>query len=204
MKIAISVPCKDTVHSGFAYCLSNLTSELTRKKIEFDLNFNYGSVIAGQRNDLVIQALETNASHILWLDSDMHFPRNIVSKFLSHNKSIVAANYSTRYKPRRSVAFVDPNNIDVRLDASKGLHKVWAIGMGCMLVDIEVYKKLYKPWYQYIWNEDTEDLSGEDIYFCNSAKEIGYDTYVDCDISNQVAHYGTKAFLINETLEFSR
>lgn len=203
MKIAICVPSKDTVHAGFSICLALLTAKLTRDKIPFEVKFNLGTVIANQRNELVDAAITSGATHILWLDTDMHFPSTVVNTLLSHNKPIVAATYSTRYKPQRSVAFVDQDNIDLRLQKNTGLHQVWAVALGCMLIETKVYKDMPKPWFQYVWNEDTQDLSGEDIYFCNCLQDYDYEVFVDADLSNQIAHLGTKAFLINETDEFS-
>lgn len=199
MKIAICVPTRDVVHAGFAKCLANLTSSLTKDNIDYEILINLGSVIPQQRNTLVDYALQLNATHLLWLDSDMHFPHKMVQKFIKHNKDIVAATYSTRVKPQRSVAFLDQNNLDLRLAKHSGLHKVFAVGMGCMLVKKHVFENIPKPWFQYIWNEDTQDLSGEDIYFCKQATDTGFDIWIDCDVSQYVAHYGTKAYLISET-----
>lgn len=201
MKLAICVPARDTVHVGFAKCLANLTARLAKENINYELIFNLGSVIPQQRNTLAESALERKADYLLWLDSDMHFPANTVEKLLKHNKEICAATYSTRIKPQRSVAFLDKNNLDKRLKTKNGLHKVFAVGMGCMLVSRIVFENIPKPWFQYVWNEDTQDLSGEDIYFCNQANDTGFEIFVDADLSNDVAHYGTKAFLIGETNE---
>jgi len=203
MRIAICIPARDTVHTGFALCLANLTARLQQDGIEFDVLFNLGSVIANQRNTLVWDAFAKGASHILWLDSDMHIPSNVVDVFLKHKKDIVAATYSTRVKPQRSVAFTDQYNLDSRLTESKGLHEVFAVGLGCMLVDRDVYRVLDSPWFNYTWNDDTHDLSGEDIHFCKLARDNGYKIYVDADISEKVAHFGTKAYMLKETNEFS-
>lgn len=202
MKLAICVPVKDTVHSGFSICLVNLVANLIKNNISYELCYNFGTVIANQRNELAQDAIKKNCTHILWLDSDMHFPASVVKTFLSHDLDIVAATYSTRYKPRRSVAFMDRFDLDKRLDKTVGVHKVFAVGMGCMLIKTDILTTLPKPWFQYIWNNDTQDLCGEDIYFCSQAHDYGYKVYVDASTSNNVAHLGTKAFLIKETDEF--
>lgn len=203
MKLAICVPARDTVHVGFAKCLANLTARLAKENIDYELIFNLGSVIPQQRNTIAKLALERNADYLLWLDSDMHFPSTVFERLQQHKKDICAATYSTRMKPQRSVAFLDKNNLDKRLKAKTGIHKVFAVGMGCMLVSKTVFKNIPNPWFQYIWNEDTEDLSGEDIYFCSQANDTGFEVFVDADLSNEVAHYGTKAYLIGETNESS-
>lgn len=201
MRLAICVPARDTVHVGFAKCLANLTARLSKDGVDYELIINLGTVIPQQRNTIAEIALEKGCDYLLWLDSDMHFPDDIFYKLKSHNREICAATYSTRIKPQRSVAFLDRNNLDLRLKKDTGLHKVFAVGMGCMLVSSIVFENIPKPWFQYLWNEDTQDLSGEDIYFCSQATDTGFEVYVDADVSKQVAHYGSKAYLITETNE---
>jgi hypothetical protein len=194
MKLSICIPARDTVHTGFAKSLANLTSTLTADNINFNLHIVCGSVIAQSRIDLAKEALDSECTHILWLDSDIHFPANIFTKLYAHNKDIVAATYSTRYKPNVSVAFLDPDNINIRLNEKKGLHKVWAVGMGCMLTTSNVYKELPKPWFSHYYNKNLDNFGGEDIYFCNQAMHHGIDVFVDADIA--LAHYGTKAIIL--------
>lgn len=191
MRLSICVPARDQVHSVFALSLANLTSRLTRKNIDFEIHMIFGSVIADQRNQLANEALDCGATHLLWLDTDIHFPANLADKLLSHNLDIVAANYSTRYEPYQSVAFLDPNDATLRLNEKAGLHKVWAVGMGSMLVKADVFKELPKPWFSHEYNKSTDTFGGEDIYFCNQAMHHGLEVFIDADI--KLAHVGVKA-----------
>lgn len=194
MRLGICIPARDTVHTLFASGLANLTSMLTKNDVDFELHIICGSVIAESRTRLANEALDNGATHLLWLDSDIHFPANIYKSLLKHDKDIVAANYSTRYHPYQSVAFLDPNNIDKRLESTHGLHKVWAVGMGCMLVKSTVFEQLPKPWFSHEYNKDLDTFGGEDIYFCNQAMHHSIDVYVDADI--KLAHLGIKANLL--------
>lgn len=193
MQLSICVPARDQVHTVFARSLAYLTSRLTAKNIDYELHIVSGSVISQSRTQLANEALESNATHILWLDSDLHFPPTVVEKFFSHNKDIVAATYSTRYQPYQSVAFVDPDDTSKRLSEQRGLHQVWAVGMGCMMVKSHVFEQLPKPWFYHQYNTDTDSFSGEDIWFCNQAKKHNIDVWVDADVSMQLAHIGVKA-----------
>lgn len=198
IKLAICVPARDSVVTGFALSLAKIAASLTKAGIEHNILFNLGSVIPQQRNTLVHEALEWGATHILWLDSDMHLPARTAEILLEHNKEIVAAAYSTRVPPYNVTAFMDADDLNVRLDARNGLHKVFGVGMGCMLVNTKIYKILGEPWHQYLYNKDTKDLSGEDIYFCKCANDAGIDVYVDATLSQEIAHYGTKSFRLKD------
>jgi hypothetical protein len=124
----------------------------------------------------------------------MHFPPSVFETLLSHNKDIVAGQYSTRYSPYQTVAFTDPDDIQKRLNENNGLHQVWAVGMGCMLVNADVYNNLPKPWFDHEYNKRLDTFSGEDIYFCNQAMHHGYEVWIDASV--KLAHYGTKANIL--------
>jgi hypothetical protein len=191
MQLSICVPARDQVHTLFAISLANLTARLSKKNVNYNLHVVAGSVIAESRIRLANEALDSGATHILWLDSDIQFPANIVDKLNSHNKEITAAQYSTRYAPYQNVVFTNPNNISERLDASHGLHKAWAVGMGCMLVQSHVFDALPKPWFAHEYNKNLDNFSGEDIYFCNQAMHHGFEVFIDADI--KLSHIGIKA-----------
>lgn len=200
--VAICVPSRDQVHVGFAKCLANLTAHLASKGVEYELVFSLGSVLPQQRTDIAKAALAKGHEWLLWLDSDMHFPNYVFDRLVRHKQDIVAATYSTRTKPQRSVAFKDLSSVDERLAKGTGLHQVEAVGMGCMLVNRAVYERLPEPWYSHLWNEEAKTFSGEDVYFCDKANKHSVNIYVDLDLSKELAHYGTKAFLLQETQDF--
>jgi choline kinase len=198
MNLGIAVPARDLVHTGFTRSLCNLTNRLTRLSIDFDIHFVMSSVICEARTQLTKLCLENNHTHTLWLDSDMHFPSTIFENLISHKKEIVAATYSTRYAPYRNVAFTDKENMNTRLEATQGLHKVWAVGMGCMLVDNEVYKQIPKPWYSHYYNKLEDSFSGEDIYFCDNCYNHGIDVYVDASASQKLSHFGLSSRMLKD------
>lgn len=198
--VAICTPVRDQVNTQFAYSLANLTSYLERNNTTHSVYFENGSVLPKQRNDLVQTVLERSShSHIMWLDSDMVFPRHTVNSLLKHDRNVVACTYSTRHKPYNNVAFVNSDDLTQRLDATKGLHRVFAVGMGCMLVNMDVYSVLPKPWYQFEYNYANQDFLGEDLYFCKQLAEYDITCDVDVDLSQQLAHVGTNKFTLENT-----
>jgi hypothetical protein len=197
--ISICVPCRDMVHSVFA---SNLFALLQKSiSANYDVNFLMlqGSLISAQRQRLAELAIEQNSNYVMWLDSDMGFPVDIIDSLLVHKKDIVACNYSTRTPPYKGVAYKTIGNWDswINNENTNILDSVEGVGMGCMLVNTDVYKSLPKPWFEIFYSDQYSTHLGEDFYFCIKAREHKYDIWVDLKTSKQIKHFGTAEFQSN-------
>jgi hypothetical protein len=193
--VCIAIPSKDMLHTAFAYCLQDLVYHNARRHIESFVEFNMGTLVCNQREALAKTALQFKATHILFIDSDMMFPRDICERLLAHNKPIVACNYSTRVAPFKSVAYKELYNWDSYVDPDEeGLIKVKGVGMGCMLIDTRIFKRMTKPWFPITFEKDTDDYLGEDMNFCLAAQKLGLDIWLDCDASQQIHHIGQSTF----------
>lgn len=195
-RVAICVPVRDQVTAAFAQSLALLMKKCGETNQSVSLHMVMGSEVAMQRQELVDEALATDATHILWLDSDMHFPSNLLQGLLTHARDIIACNYSTRVKPHRPVAFKSEHDLDVRVHSGTGIEKIFAVGMGCMLVKREVFQSMARPHFSVTWNSDYTNLVGEDVYFCTKAQQQGYDIWLENDLSEHIAHVGTRAYTI--------
>jgi hypothetical protein len=189
--LAICVPVRDTVMTGFSLSLARLTAHLAETKIPFELLMENNSILVQGRERLYEQALMHKATQILWLDSDMMFPRDIYHVLNSHKESVVAATYSTRVRPYKSVAFTDEADYSKRLENTSGLHAVDSVGMGLMLIDVNVMFQLDRPLFKFMWIDSLKTYAGEDLTFCNAIRDAGFDIFVDCDLSKECAHIAT-------------
>lgn len=195
-RVAICVPVRDHVTASFTFSLSQLMKKCGETGLKVSLHMVMGSEVAMQRQQLVDEALETGCTHILWLDSDMKFPIDTLQQLLSHNKDIIACNYSTRVEPHRPVAFKSKQDLDVRIFDGTGIEAAYAVGMGCVLVKRTVFETMSRPHFSVTWNNDYTSLVGEDVYFCEKANTSGFDLYIDNDLSKKIAHVGTRAYTI--------
>lgn len=194
-KILVAVPCKDMMYSHFAYCLQELIEYHAKRGIDTQVEFNMGTLVGSQREKLADKALEVEATHMLWLDSDMMFPKTICETLMAHNLEFVACNYSTRALPIKSVAYGDIGNWESYLDRNEtGLMSVAGVGMGCVLMKTEILTDIPKPWFPITYNPDSNDYLGEDMNFCQKVIETGYVVAVDCDASREIFHIGSTAF----------
>jgi hypothetical protein len=193
--VAVLVPARDTVMTSFAYDMARAMSFHTATTDDRVLLYtSHGTLIASQRMELARQALEEKADYLLWLDSDMRFPKETIGHLILRDKPIVAANYATRRMPVKPVAMMDNNGEIGRVYTapdSEGLQPVDYIGMGVMMVKREVFEKVEAPWFAIPYSTIGNHYIGEDVFFCKKAREAGYEVLVDHDLSHQVKHIGT-------------
>ena len=196
LKLSILVPTRDTVHSQFAYCLTQLYNLTREAGIDAYLFFDSSTILLNQRNNLVKKAKEVNSDYILWLDSDMTYPATTALRLLEHNKDIVACNYTKRTKPLKTVAYTNLNDWDswVPMEPQGELVKVEGVGMGCMLMKLDIFEKIKKPYFEFRYKEDTQDYFGEDFILLGKLREQGYDVYIDTVLSMDIKHLGVYAF----------
>lgn len=196
IKLAILVPTRDMVHSHFAYSLAQLVKTTSEVGIDTYLYFDSSTILLNQREKLIDEAIKMEADYVLWLDSDMMFPSNVVLKLLAHNKDIVACNYMKRSLPMKTVAYTDLNDWDswVPMEPQEELVKVKGIGMGCILMKTDVFKKLEKPYFEFRFKEDTKDWFGEDFILQDKIQKVGYEIFVDTMLSMEIKHVGIYAF----------
>jgi hypothetical protein len=207
-RVLVLFPAHEMCHSRFTMDLANMAA-LTMTVIPDDATFGVSAMLGSTyihsaREDLARMALEQTPkpTHLLWLDSDMSFPREALARLLLHNVDMVGINYSTRGFPARFVARKriglekgDGERL-VTSDDSTGLEEVEALGFGCVLMKTSVLERLPadKRWFWFEWNEKFGQQIGEDVYFCRLAREHGTRILVDHDLSKECAHLGSVEF----------
>lgn len=147
-------------------------------------------------NNLVRDAKQVNATHLLNIDADMTFPPDSIERLLAHDKDIVGANYKQRGNhenqntPISVTKFIgnDGNYKEVKAeDFPTELFECGAVGLGLTLINMKVFDKLPFPWFR--TREDENGHSTEDIVFCQDAREKGFEVW--CDPTLNMSHIGT-------------
>ena len=82
--VAICFPSGDMVHADFAMSLAGMCAESGR--IHTTLINTKSSIVAEARNRGVELAREFGATHLLFLDSDMVFPRATLQRLLARDQ----------------------------------------------------------------------------------------------------------------------
>lgn len=193
-KVLIAMPCGgEMVHADFAYDLARMVgyTQMVRPATVLLLYHIKGTYLPRARARLANEAVEQGCTHVLWLDSDMRFPKDTLLRLLGHETPIVAANYSTRQPP-----FL-PTALDVDFQPvfqGEGVSDVRVCGMGVMLTACEVFRAIGKPYFALGYNKKDDDYSGEDTFFCEMARKAGFRVLIDWRLSEEVAHCGAFTF----------
>lgn len=174
MRLMIAIPCADTVRYEFAESLSKLEMQLAEDGVDFDVRWLAGSLIYSAREDLVISAINDGFTHILWLDSDMQFSRDLFNILRSVNKPFVTGIYRSRRSPFAYALFSDLEHGQRVLELPNEPFEVKACGFGCVLHEIEVAKEVRSAFHTCFL---PTMRGGEDIAFCERYGRTGGKIY---------------------------
>jgi hypothetical protein len=139
------------------------------------------------RNDLVIKAMQNGVTHIIFMDTDMVYHPKTITRLLSHKVPIVGALCYRRYPPFDPLLLRgDPTTGYESIDKWEegALVEVDATGTGCLIFDMQIFRKMPAPWFKFRENPNNSigGIIGEDIGFCWDLKRAGHRIYVDTTI----------------------
>jgi hypothetical protein len=139
------------------------------------------------RNKAARQFLDSDLTHLLFLDCDHRHPKNIVhrlARWVKRDPSllVVSGMAFRRCPPFDPTAYMadDDGNVYQITSWQPGLMRVDLVGAPCLLVNREVFERIPAPWFAFDYSHAGEDkYPGEDIYFSLRCKEHGIDIWVD-------------------------
>jgi SAM-dependent methyltransferase len=157
--------------------------------IQFTL-INRFLLVSDLRNEAVRIARAQQCTHILFLDADMTWPSDVLSRMLRHHdKGIVSGLYFLKTWPHWPVALtrgrvnLETQAVDYDYDksvfAEEGLVPQQAVGMGCALVPMSIFDAMPDPWFEYRQDNDGRWTVTEDMPFCQKAAGLGVPILVD-------------------------
>lgn len=198
-QVVICVPTNGLVHSMFTFCLVNAIRYTEAQGIPVVLDMDAGTVLSNQRQVLLDTATNIHqAEHIMWLDSDMTFPEDVIIKLLEHKKEVVCATYSKRVEPFHPTAFYNINPVEPVDTSNNGLVSVKYAGMGCFLMKASAIDDIPSPHFPLNWHAPSGTWHGEDMGLCDLLTENGIKIYCDLDLSRKIGHIGQQEFFVNQ------
>lgn len=149
------------------------------------------------RNNIVKQALESQCSHLIMMDTDQVYDPTTIKRLLSHKLPVVGCLVYRRYPPFDPLMLRgDVSHYQTVAEWEPGeLVEVDATGTGCLMFETSIFRKMPMPWFRFRTSEDGS-VVGEDIGLCSDLRAAGYKIYVDTSIpcghlSQMVINEGT-------------
>ncbi len=182
-----------------------------------------GDEYARGRNELVHLLFRAEAEmkmtwdYVLWLDDDVIPPDNVVEALLAHDVALCSGLYFMRKAPYLPSAYVKVSDPDyshrfwnITAFPESGLMEVDACGMGCVLIAMEVFRRMPEPWFAWVvpdvqrpdpvgrkqleaeWQRLDHKGIGEDFFFFTKAAQYGYRLSLDTGVL--CGHVGEQVF----------
>lgn len=148
----------------------------------------YEQNVGEARNVAIRSALERGSSHIFFLDHD-NTPdtATLVRLFDAVGQGTGSLYFERNYPYLPLIYYWRPgqrSKISVAYNYPKGIVRCDAFGMGCSLWDIEVFKAIPDPWFEYEYNG--EIWGTEDLAFFRKCRD--YNVVLTCDTQNPTGH----------------
>lgn len=195
MRLVIGGPTVASTPASFAIDLARLYA-FTKEHGPWtfvELDFQPSTYVHVGREAVLERALRVwRATHVLWLDTDMEFPPNTAIRLAQRNQPIVAANCVMKDLRLLFTAMRDGKRIETT-PKSSGLESVDHVGPAVMLMRTDVVAGLERPWFEHGRNERGGDV-GEDVMFCRKLRAVGYEIYIDHDLSKEIGHIGQHTY----------
>lgn len=166
------------------------------------------------RNRLMKMAMDSGASHVLWLDDDHVFPAWALARLTKANLDVIGINQSSRTRPHTPLAqALDSSRVyGTHEDAKQGLiEQVGSFGMNVVLMRLSVIDRLRAkaeedgrelfPLFNFTLSSDPNVSGGEDAYFCARCSEAGIPVHVDHMLSWATWHIAELPVGMKEALE---
>jgi hypothetical protein len=197
-RLFIAIPCHRQMEADTALALGCMMHRLgqlqANGQIESTtLSIRGDSILPRSRHNMVVKALELNATHILWVDADMIFPPTSAEMLLRWETPIVGCNCVRRTRPYLPTAkgkefenvWTTPEKVE-----RGGIESVNGMGFGVTLIETRVYREIDMPWFRVEWLPEKNHWLGEDVAFFLKAIDAGFQPYIDHELSWHIKHIG--------------
>lgn len=214
--VFVALPAYDfKVSLKLAVSLARFAQSAAQHGIDIQIGSICGcSVVSRARNLLAQDLLDSKCDFLLFIDSDINFEPDHIFRLMAWGsdpkKGIVAAVPRTRSENKNYIATLDYDEDGQLTMNGMGLVRAKRVATAFMLVRREVFETMVKAhpdWRYYDARSDRvlpclfdfqlteEGYMGEDFLFCDRARELGFEVWVDPTIT--LGHMGVQEYTGN-------
>ena len=188
IRLLIAVPTTDYVHADFVKSLARLQCELGRRRVDYNVEIQSGTLVYFARNRLANKAINENYTHVLWLDSDMVFDEQIVDDLMEVGKEMVCGAFVSRRPPYGPCIYtsIEKNNVKQVKDFGLRPFRVAGCGFAAVLTTTELMQAVNQ---KYGTCFQPTDYYGEDLAFCWRVNQLGREIWCEPTVrAGHIAH----------------
>lgn len=158
---------------------------------------------ATARNRIAQMALDGGYDRLMMVDSDVTVPPGALADLLSHGVDFASGFYLRRsgdggetcayrllgrdgkplFNYEREDAYTAGELAELR-GRGERLVEVHGGGMGCVLVNVDVFRRIAYPWFDWVnYRDGRRGMLSEDLYFCEELRKAGIPRYVDTRVA---------------------
>lgn len=167
-------------------CIESVINAVSVTKNRFDVTVKLisGYAVDQARTKAVEVFMASDSDYLMFVDSDIILPGDVIDKFVEADKDAVTGiyHYKSLQVPNSVVYRVENNQFKAipTAEIKPELFKVTACGFGCILMSRKLVRKVWEQTnhvpFKFI--QGKLDVS-EDIYFCNEMEKAGFELWAD-------------------------
>lgn len=200
-KISINICTHRYMNPFFVNSMFYMLECMGRTGLKYELNSQMGvSNIVSGRQQRVSAAIESDCTHLMFVDDDMVFASDIVHKMLTEMNTLTIAGHKKiamgvnpcRKSPVDLYYTAKPVDSEefLKSKGQSGVVEVSRCGMGVFMIPIPLLREIPAPHFEVKWLPEKGEHEGEDFYFIRKLREHGVEVFCDQDISQTIGHAG--------------
>ena len=195
MKILIAIPTYENIYPD----TYKSVWDMDKYGHECLFEFVRGYDVAAARNRIAFKAMELEVDAVMMVDNDVVVPQDTLKHFTEDIKPVQFAYMPprpTKERERRSGTVIFKNdfndwkhpftNEEIWALRDDGIKKVSVRGggLGCALIQTDVFRKLNYPYFQWVNSPfGPEAQQSEDLFFCEQCLGYHIPVYLDTRIN---------------------
>ena len=210
--VMIAMPCYDSVKVSTMVAVIKVIQQLAKSGVAVGINTIKSPLIHQARNYLTSVFLNSDFTHLLFLDSDVDFEPEAVVRMLVAKKDVICTPYRVKSMEVDKKMYTVELKKDARMEPGE-IIEITAGPTGIMLIHRDVFKKIIEKFpdlkiknpvfpepgpdhqhYYSFFDFTFEDgySTGEDVSFCKLVQKLGFKLYANT--ASFTKHHGSYAW----------
>jgi hypothetical protein len=213
-KIMLGLPTYDfKISAKLAISLASFCVQAQQHGVDIQIcNISGCSVVSRVRNLIASDFLASDCTDLMFIDSDINFDAEDIFRLMAWNidpkKGIVAGIPVARKKGKVYISTLDTDDNEHIFMDKMGLVRAKRVATAFMMIRRDVFTQLKDAHPEWVYHDEKKvgdemiaffdfalkdgNYIGEDFLFCDRARELGFEVWIDPTI--KLGHMGVEEF----------